>query len=243
VFIPLITTSWQKSYGGLYSSPSDVYEAAYATGIESLLPGSLSFNQLFATGKLPATALFNSDYASKGLPGPSSPAFSVFFGTNNLVKDSYRAIYLGDAVQNPCNTDPANPLNCTPANPFRKAGVKNDLRNYVPTVPTMLCGGNADPTVFFASTQATAGFFTAKGMPAQALTVLDVDSAPTGATDPFAAAKVGFGQAKQQLIGAAVAAHQDPATAVASAYHGTLVPPFCNAAVRGFFQQVLALAH
>jgi len=72
------------------------------------------------------------------------------------------------------------------------------------------------------------------------LPVLDVDSAVTGATDPFAAAKVGFATSKAKVIAAAQAAGQNPATAVASAYHGTLVPPFCNAAARGFFQQVLA---
>lgn len=235
-FIPLITTSWQKSYGGLYNSPNDVYEDQYATGIESLLPGPFSFNTLFASGKLPATALF----AKNSLPGPSTPAFAAFFGDNNLIKTSYRNTYLADAVQNPCNANPAAPLNCTPANPFRKAGVKNDLRNYIPTVPVMLCGGGSDPTVFFASTQATAGFFLANGLPAAALTVLDVDSAPTGATDPFAAAKLGFAQVKTATINAAVAAGQNPAVAVAGVYHGTLVPPFCNAAARGFFQQVLA---
>ncbi|MDE2429251.1 MAG: prolyl oligopeptidase family serine peptidase [Burkholderiales bacterium] len=236
VFLPLITTSWQKSYGGLYSSPSEVYEDKYAPGIETLLPGTLSFNELFTTGKLPATAMFAKD----SLPGPSTPAFAAFFGDGNLIKTSYRNAYLADAQKNPCNVNPADPLNCTPANPFRKAGVKNDLRTYVPTVPVMLCGGNADPTVFFASTQATAGFFQAKGLPAAALTVLDVDSAPTSATDPFAAAKVGFGLAKTAAINAAIAAKKDPVTAIAGSYHGTLVPPFCNAAARGFFQQVLA---
>ena len=30
------------------------------------------------------------------------------------------------------------------------------------------------------------------------------------------------------------------ASAVQAAYHGSLVPPFCNALVRGYFQQVLA---
>jgi hypothetical protein len=133
-------------------------------------------------------------------------------------------------------------LACNPANGVRKAAVKNDLRTYVPNVPVMLCGGHSDPTVFFASTQATAGYFAAKGMPAAALTVLDVDSAPTGATDPFAAAKVGFSQAKTATINAAVKAGADPTVAVASAYHGTLVVPFCAAAARGFFQGVLAQA-
>ncbi|MFZ6742180.1 alpha/beta hydrolase [Undibacterium sp. JH2W] len=236
VFIPLITTSWQKSYGGLYSSPNEVFEDKYASGIETLLPGALTFNDLFTTGKLPAYAMFAKD----SLPGPSSPAFGIFFGDGNLVKTSYRNTYLADAQKNPCNVNPADPLSCTPANPFRKAGVKNDLRNYVPNVPVLLCGGGNDPTVFFASTQATAGFFLAKGLPAAALAVLDVDSAPTSAADPFAVAKVGFAQSKAAAINAAIAAKQDPATAVASLYHGTLVPPFCNAAARAFFQQVLA---
>ncbi|MFZ6772684.1 alpha/beta hydrolase [Undibacterium sp. SXout7W] len=236
VFLPMITTSWQKSYGGLYASTNEVYEDKFATGIEALIPGSLTFTDLFTTGKLPATALFAKD----SLPGPSTPAFGAFFGDGNLIKTSYRNAYLADAQKNPCNVNSADPLNCAPANAFRKAGVKNDLRNYVPTVPVMLCGGNGDPTVFFASSQATAGYFQAKGLPAAALTLLDVDSTPTSAADPFAAAKAGFGQAKAAAINAAVAAKQDPATAVASVYHGTLVPPFCNAAARGFFQQVLA---
>jgi len=57
------------------------------------------------------------------------------------------------------------------------------------------------------------------------------------ADDPFAAAKAGFAQAK------AATAAQGGANAVVQAYHGGLVPPFCTAAARGFFQQVLASAH
>jgi hypothetical protein len=58
--------------------------------------------------------------------------------------------------------------------------------------------------------------------------VLDVDSAPTGMDDPFLLAKGGFAQAK---------AAAGDAAAVLQAYHGTLVPPFCNAAARGYFAQ------
>ena len=237
VFMPMIATSWQKSYGGLYTSPNELYEDKYATGIESLIPSStLTFSTLFSTGKLPALALFAKD----SLPGPSSPAFAAFFGEGNLIKSSFRNTYLADAVKNPCNVNPAKPLDCTPANGFRKAGVKNDLRTYLPKVPVMLCGGNSDPTVFFASTQATAAYFQLNGLPSAALTVLDVDSAPTGATDPFAAAKVGFGMAKTATINGAIAAKTDPVVAVANVYHGGLVPPFCNAAARGFFAGALA---
>ncbi|RJG05225.1 hypothetical protein D3870_03595 [Noviherbaspirillum cavernae] len=234
IFLPMITTSWQKSYGGVYGAPSDVYESNYASGIESLLPSTSSINSLFAAGKLPQLALFAQDSL------PQAPGFAAFFGAGNLVKTSYRNQYLADAAANPCSVDPATPLACAPANPFRKAGIKNDLRNYVPNVPVMLCGGNADPTVFFASTQAAQGYFLAKGMPAAALTVLDVDTAATGPTDPFAAAKAGFAQAKTATINAATAAGANPAAAVAAAYHGSLVAPFCSAAARGYFQTVLA---
>lgn len=240
LFMPLITTSVQKAYGNLYTSPSDIYTDTYATGIETLLPSTQTATQLIQGGKLPQLVLFGSDYAAAGLPGPSSSSFAFGFGAGNLIKTSYRGAYLLDAQKNPCNVNPASPLSCTPANALRQAAVKNDLRTYVPTVPVLLCGGNADPTVFFVNSQATAGFFAAKGSPAGAVTVLDVDSAPSGATDPFAAAKVGFSQSKTATINAAIKAGADPTAAVAQTYHGSLVPPFCNAAARGFFQTVLA---
>ena len=235
-FLPMITTGWQKSYGGLYNTPSDIYEDKYATGIESLIPGQYTLSDLFASGKLPQTATFAKD----SLPGPSGPQFAAFFGDGNLIKTSFRNAYLADLQTNKCGANPLDPLNCTPAHPFRKAALKNDLRNFVPANPVMLCGGNADPTVFWVNTQLTQAFFQGKGFPAAALPVLDVDSAVTGATDPFAAAKIGFASSKAKVAAAAQAAGKDPVTAVASAYHGTLVPPFCNAAARGFFQQVLA---
>lgn len=232
IFFPMISTSWQKSYGGLYSSPSDMYEAQYATGIETLLP-STTPNTIFSSGKLPQLALFAADSQ------PQAPIIPGSFGPNNLIKTSFRNTYLADLQAHPCNANAADPLNCAPANPFRQRGLQNDLRNYVPTVPVLLCGGNADPTVFWASTQVTAAYFGAKGMPAQALQMLDVDSAATGPDDPFAAIKAGFAQLKAATAEAAGGGAAGQA-AVVTAYHGTLVPPFCNAAARGFFQSVLA---
>jgi hypothetical protein len=195
-----------------------MYESAFATGIESLLPSNTAFNDLLATGKLPATAMFAPD----SLPKPAG--FEVFFGTPNLVKTSYRNAVLADAVANPT----------APKHPLRLAAYKNDLlkQNWTPAQPMLMCGGNADPTVFYAlNTQGAQAYFASKGVPAQAVAVLDVDSAPTGATDPFAAAKVGFAQTKASTAAAG------GATAVAQNYHGGLVPPFCNAAARGYFSQ------
>jgi pimeloyl-ACP methyl ester carboxylesterase len=53
IFTPLLVSAYQKVYGNLYSSVSDFYKAPYATGIEDLLPGPLSFTELYTNGKLP----------------------------------------------------------------------------------------------------------------------------------------------------------------------------------------------
>ncbi len=249
VFTPLLATSYQKAYGNIYSQPSDIFEAAYAAGIETLLPSTTPINQLFAQGKLPQTALFSSTApapAFAGITPPTqppalAPLFALGFGSNNLLKNSTRLAYLQDAIANPDGAVPSVTTGAqavAPQNPMRQAFKANDLRNWAPQRPVLLCGGNADPTVFYGvNTQLMQGLWSAPSplaLPAGLLTVLDVDSAAGGAADPFAAVKAGFAQAK-----AGVAA-QGGANAVVQAYHGTLVPPFCNVAARAFFQQVLA---
>jgi pimeloyl-ACP methyl ester carboxylesterase len=240
VFTPLLSTSWQKQFGNVYSSTTDLYEAQYATGIDTLLPSTTPIATLFSTGKLPQTALF----PATAVPGPATPAFAPFYGANNLLTQAFLTASATDVLSNVCpgNAFPptaaslssTTPLACSPTTGLRKAAVANDLRTYVPNKPVFFCGGAQDPTVNFTSTRATAGFFQARGLPAAALTVLDLEAAVSGASDPFAAAKVGFAQSKAATLAAS------GATAVVTAYHGSLVPPFCNAAARGFFQQVLA---
>ena len=230
IFFPMISTSWQKSYGGLYSSPSEMYEDQYASGIETLLP-STSPDTIFSSGKLPQLALFAADAQ------PNHELIPGSFGPDNLIKTSFHDTYLADVQANPCNLDLADPLNCAPKNPFRQSGKKNDLRTYVPNVPVLLCGGNGDPTVFWDSSLYTSAYFKANGMPAQALQVLDVDSAVTGPNDPFAPVKLGFAALKASTAEAAGGGAAG-VVAVTTAYHGSLVPPFCNIAARGFFQTV-----
>jgi hypothetical protein len=101
-----------------------------------------------------------------------------------------------------------------------------------------MCGGANDPTVNFLSTRATAGYFSARGMPASALTVVDLED--SSANDAFSAARAGFAMAKSNLAASTPGTPADQASAVTQAYHGTLVPPFCMASARGFFQNVLA---
>jgi poly(3-hydroxybutyrate) depolymerase len=259
VFTPLLTTSFQKSYGNIYMAASDVYESAYATSIEGLLPSTTSLTDLFTTGKLPQLQLFH-DTDWTGLLGnaqleaalnvpavnpqvPVTALFAAGFGPNNLVKDSYRLGYILDAVANPDGTVPAATTlqaAAAPAHPLRQAFKANDLRNWTPTTaPVFLCGGSQDPTVFYApNTGGMQAYWTYVAPPAapQLLTVLDLESAITGPADPFALAKGGFAQAKA-LTATAAGGGAAGAQAVTQAYHGGLVPPFCTAAVRGFFSQ------
>jgi acetyl esterase/lipase len=131
IFSPLLTTSLQRTYGNIYSTPGEMYEAAYAPTIETLLPSKTPQSELLATGKLPATAFFAAD----SLPKPAG--FETFFGGGNLIKTSYRNAYLADLMANPT----------APKHPLRVAADKNDplKQNWTPNRPMLMCGGNSDP--------------------------------------------------------------------------------------------------
>ena len=244
LFVPLLSTSWQQQFGNVYNATSDIYEAQYATGIDTLLPSLTPLSTLFSTGKLPQLALF----PAGATPGPVSPELSIFYGANNLIRQSYLTQAATDIQSNACpgnalpataaSLSSASPLDCSPSVGFRKAARANDLRNWVPTRPVLMCGGANDPTVNFVSTRATAGYFRAKGMPAAALTVVDLED--SGTTDAYSTARAGFAQAKSTLAQSTPGSASDKAQAVTLAYHGTLAPPFCLASARGFFQGVLA---
>lgn len=249
VFAPLLAISYQKAYGDIYTQSSDIFEDAYATGLDTLLPSTTPIDELFAQGKLPHTALFSStppapafaDITPPTQPPELAPLFALGFGSDNLLRNSARLAYLQDAIANPDGAVPTVTTGAqaaAPEYPLRKALKANDLRNWAPQKPVLLCGGNADPMVFYgANTTLMQGLWSAPSplaLPAGLLTVLDVDSASDGATDPFAAVKAGFAQAKADM------AAQGGANAVVQAYHDLLVWPFCNVAARAFFQQVLA---
>jgi hypothetical protein len=245
VFTPLLVTSYQHSYGNIYVAPTDFYETTYATGIDNILPSASSLTSLFTTGKLPQLALFHNTVWNTGnaqldatLNVPNHPLYSLGFGPSNLVKDSYRLAYIQDALAHPDGAVPSvtnlSPA-AAPANTLRQAFKANDLRTWKPNVPMMLCGGSQDPTVFFPpNTTVIQNYFLAvQGLTPALLTVLDLEAAAgtPGPTNPFYAAKAGFQAAVGQVATAG------GASAVTQAYHGTLVPPFCSAAVRGFFSQ------
>lgn len=55
IFTPMLLIGAQKAYGDVYTAASDVFQAPWVNGIETLLPGTLSFEQLILQGKLPPT--------------------------------------------------------------------------------------------------------------------------------------------------------------------------------------------
>ncbi|WP_114971475.1 alpha/beta hydrolase family protein [Rhodoferax ferrireducens] len=249
LFAPLLVNSYQKAYGNLYTAASDFYEATYATGIESLVPGIYDFTTVVTNGKLPQLTLFNSTPPTPAFaaitpptgtgtpPGATDPLFAAGFGTANLIRNTVRLGYLQDAAANPDGVLPAFTTGATaanPQNPIRLAAKRNDLRGWTPAAPVLLCAGSGDPTIFYSlNTQVMAALWGPQ-VSAQLVTVLDVDSPTTGPNDPFAAAKAGFAAAKADT---ANAAGVNAVAAVTAAYHGGLVPPYCNAAARGFFSQ------
>ena len=211
-----MSTSYQKAYGNIYGKTTDLYEAAYAEGIETLLPSKMGAAELFRQGKLPQTAVFSSTPpvpSMAAITPPTSPAdqaalFALGFGTTHLVTNAARLAYLQDAMAHPDGVVPVPTTGApaaAPGHPMRQALRKNDMRSWTPKRPMLLCGGRADPTVFYGlNTQVMQGYWSAPSpaaAPAGLLNVLDVDSAP-GINDPFAAVKLGFASAKASVAAA-----------------------------------------
>jgi len=165
--------------------------------------------------------------------------FALGFGAGNLLQNSYRLSYLQDAEANPDGGFPTVTTGvaaATPGLPWRQALQLNDLRNWVPAVPVMLCAGDEDPIVFWLNTQLMQKYWASHAPASEPITVLDLESAAT-VNDPYASLKTGFEVAKALVAADAVAqgATDGGALAVAAAYHATLVAPFCFTAVRSFF--------
>jgi hypothetical protein len=242
----MLASSYQHAYGNLYSDPTEVFESKYASGIESLLPNTAGVDTLIAQGRLPENALFSStppapEFASitpATTPENLAPVFALGFGTDNLVTNSYRLNYLHDALSAPDGGFPNTTTGLPPASPastLRQDLKNNDLRNWSPTAPLLLCAGNEDPVVFYLNTQLIQGYW-AMNAPNSPVAILDVDSSASS-DDPYKDLKEGFADAKFVVaITAVLAGATDGGrSAVLQEYHGLLVPTFCLQAARSFF--------
>ena len=223
----LLLTAYQKVYGDIYANPVDVFEDQYAAGIDSLLPTTTPRSQLYAQGKLPEYALFSST--------PPAPEFAV----DTPPATTANLSYLQDAQSNPDGGWPSITTGVAAANPglpWRRALQINDLRNWVPTAPVLLCGGDVDPLVFWFNTALMQSYWASHAPASAPISVLDLEAAASS-NDPYASLKQGFVIAKDLVAASAVAqgATDGGALAVAAVYHATLVAPFCFAATKLLF--------
>ena len=243
----LLLTAYQKAYGNMYADPAEVFESPYAAGIDSLLPTTTTRSDLYAQHKLPQFALFSSTPPAPAFAAdtpPSQPVnlaavFAQGFGSGNLLNNSYRLSYLQDAQSNPDGGFPAlttGVVAAAPALPFRQALRINDLRDWTPNSPLLLCGGDVDPLVFWLNTQLMQAYWSSRATAPSQISVLDLEAAASS-NDPYASLKQDFAVAKALVATTAIqqGATDGGAFAVAEAYHAELVAPFCFAAVKSFF--------
>ena len=241
-----LMTTYQRVYGNIYSTPADAFEAPYATGIDALLPTTGTRSQLYDQGLLPRAQLFDSTppdpsyaaYTPATTPSDLAHVFARGFGTDALITNSFRGSFLQDSLAHPDGGFPTVTDGlpaAAPANPLRIAFKANDLRNWSPTSPVLLCAGHDDPTVLYMNTDLMQRYWSAAGVTAS-IRVLDVDDDPSIGDDD-ATLKLAFNSAKASVAAAAIGggASDGGAAAVAEAYHSSLVPPFCLAAVQSYF--------
>jgi hypothetical protein len=261
VFAPLLANSYQHAYSNINDSANPIFSSTYPNA-ETQLPSTTPIDTIFAENLLPELALFDSATPTKAeyptLPpslilamavppiDPKNPVTAIWhagFGSPYLINNNYRVSYVLDAALNPDGAvptpQPGVPLaKAEPTQGLRQDFYVNDLRNgkWAPTVPTLMCGGQNDPTVYFSvNTETMAAFWHADPY----VGVLDVDAAPAG---PFAPIQAAFQTSQAQLF----AFYQTPAGGGLSAaaaqqqivqgYH-VAVSPFCTLAARSFFSQ------
>jgi alpha/beta superfamily hydrolase len=234
----MLESSYQHAYGNLYSSSTEVFEAKYAS-VESLLPATTGVDNLVAQGLIPESAVFSSTPPAPEFAALTPPitgnsyfdqVFASGFGIDHLVTNSYRLSYLQDAHSTPDGGFPNTTTGLPPSNPantLRQALKKNDLRNWAPSAPMLLCAGDADPVVFFLNTQLMQGYW-AMNAPGSPVTILDVD-APAALGGPYQSLRYEFQLTKTLLEWIA------GTSTVLQDYHDVLVPAFCVQAARSFF--------
>ncbi len=223
IFTPLLIEGAQKAYGDLYQNITDIYNAPFSATVPGLLPGfALDNNALF--GQLAVAPLLT----AKADGSEATPPYGVA-ATGALLTTSARSTYLADAATNPLGNSAANPLPGKSDHGMRRALLKNDLRSgWVPNKPTLLCGADNDPSVFFdENTSAFKDYVDAK-QPTNLVSVLNLRAGISGASDPFAALKQGF-------ISAGLNIPFNTALTASASVHSNMAP-FCYLAAYGFFR-------
>ncbi len=168
-----------------------------------------------------------------------STLWSTYFSPNSnaLINQGFRANYLADALINPDGLFtswtgtplPTGLATSSATDGFRQDLAANDLRGYLPTPPTMLCGGMDDPVVYYPlDTGVLATRWALANLTQQfALNVDTTTPATSGPTAAYGTLQTLFEQWKTSTL------MNNPQTELAE-YHG-VVGAFCAAAAQQYF--------
>jgi len=274
-YMPMVVNSYAHLEHGSID-PRQILSTAFQ-GAATLFPGKVGydgFGKLVAAGAIPESALFQSESSGAGVPGFSAPQYPAlaalpagpplykagFDPSRYLVSTAFRAAYVADIDANPDSGAPpdgsapklATIVPTMPAHPrllLRRDLEANDLRNYTPSMPLLMCGGNADPEVFW---DQGAGVMTAvlqsklAAHPGLRFATLDLDIG-AGTTGTYV--EHGLTTSQNAALGSIAARLQAGFTAFQhavvtsrgarvgmEAYHTDEVP-YCMVAARAFFDQ------
>ncbi len=174
-YLPLVVNSYAHLEHGSIE-PGKILSTTFR-GAAKLFPGKIGqdgFDKLIRAGDIPASALFQSESTGPAAPGfsaqqypalaalpPGAPLYKAGFNPSRyLVSTAFRAAYVADVDASPDGGAPADgsapklatsvPIMPTHPRSLMRQDLKaNDLRNYIPSMPLLMCGGHADPEVFW----------------------------------------------------------------------------------------------
>lgn len=252
LYFPLAIRSFQEAYGNIYTDPAEVYNPALAETVATLLPSDVPHYRLIADGLLPASNLFNdapdlsgmdlspwvAGIMETGSPATTPEAFAEIyasgFGSDYLLNDQFRIAYLKDIETNPDGGFPDYTTGRPPEASsvgLRQAAILNDLRNWTPTAPMMMCGGPGDGAAEFRfGAQLMMQYWSDPAHAPQpgVVTLLDFES-EIHEDDPYAGLKRDFLARRDGIeTGQAWPAWVDP-------YHQIVLPRYCYLAARDYF--------
>lgn len=194
----------------------DSYQASYGNLYTSTADVYQPPYQTIIPGLFPST---NQAAAIAQVPAGADSSYRTLFdqgdGSPFIIKSSYHS------------------QTSTPGNPLYAAATRNDLTGWTPATPMQMCYGALDPTVPGANSTLAETAFKSRG--ATRVTRIDLEDATTTPTAVYQ----GFAATKAQVISANGGGAAGTAAMIGS-YHGTLVPPFCMALARGYFDALVS---
>ena len=274
-YIPMIANSYAHLKTGSID-PTQMINPLYPKAA-TLFPGNTDyggFSTLVAAGDIPGAALFQSPASSSAPSGFSISAYPAlaalpegaplgpagFDQTQYLISTAFRAQYVADVDANPDSGAPidgsapnlATTVPTLPAAPkllLRQDLKANDLRNYTPSMPLLMCGGLNDPEVLWMQGGAAmTAVLQSKAAtdPKLEFATLDLDTS-AGSAGTYVESGLGStaAAAMQAIVPQVQAAFTGYQAAVVSsqgatigleAYH-TDETPYCTVAARTFFDQ------